>query len=444
MENDGLIHDATPASTHVVRLKKLYELSMLLSGEPVEIFEHAARMIGELMDVNVVCLSEVRGDELYFLSVYVRGRIYRDVGKCPLEITPCATVESSKDFRIYDDVMAKFPEAAFLKDHNAYSYCGFPALDNQGKVVSVTCLLDDRPHEFTEDDHDILRMFGQRIGMEIERQKYLKEKAAADEELRRHRDELEALVEARTRELKLAQEELLRSERLATVGKLTASVSHELRNPLGTIRSSVYTIATRLEGHAEGLRVDRALARVQRNVTRCDRIIEELLGFTRDKVIRPSTLQVDGWLGEFLAETTFPDGVELETDFSAACALVFDPELLRQAVNNVVENACDAVSAAEAGEVRRVTVSTLQGADGVRIQVSDNGPGMSAEAVGRIFEPLYSSKSFGVGLGMSIVKQIVEAHQGHVEVSSREHEGTQVAFILPGVVDGESLARASS
>lgn len=153
----------------VLRLKKLYELSMTLAGDPVSVFRHVARIIGEVFDVRVVCLSEIRGDELYFVSVYVDGEVMIDAGHCPLNITPCATVESTKDVRIYDKVIERFPEAGFLKTHEAFSYCGFPALDSHGEVIAVTCLLDDKPHDFSDEDQDLLRIFGQRISVEIER-----------------------------------------------------------------------------------------------------------------------------------------------------------------------------------------------------------------------------------------------------------------------------------
>lgn len=179
---------------------------MTLSGDPMEVFSHVARMIGELMDVKVVCLSEVQGPTLAFLSVYVNGKIFTNAGGCPLAVTPCSTVESSRDIRIYDQVIERFPEASFLKDHNAYSYCGFPSIGNDGHVLAVTCLLDDRPHEFTEDDLAILRIFGQRIGMEIERQHYLVARMRAEEEIRNHRDHLERLVQERTEELRKNEE----------------------------------------------------------------------------------------------------------------------------------------------------------------------------------------------------------------------------------------------
>ena len=187
--NNGSTEDRASISsiTHldqIARLKKLYELSMTLAGDPIEVFRHIARMIGELLNVRVVCLSEVRGSELYFLAVYADGQIFSDAGCCPLEITPCATVEQSKDFQVYDRVMERFPEATFLARHNAFSYCGFPALDNNGNVVAVTCLLDDKPHDFTSDDEEILRIFGQRIGMEIERHKNIETRKQSEQALR--------------------------------------------------------------------------------------------------------------------------------------------------------------------------------------------------------------------------------------------------------------------
>ena len=168
---------------YVKRLEKLYEVSMMLSGDPIDIFQNTARVIGELLDVRVVCLSEIRGDELFFISVYVDGEVMTDVGSCPLSITPCATVHKTKDMRVYDHVTKMFPEASFLKMHNAYSYCGFPSLNNAGDVNAITCLLDDKPHDFSEDDKKLLQIFGQRIGLEIERQGNMNKRKEAEEKL---------------------------------------------------------------------------------------------------------------------------------------------------------------------------------------------------------------------------------------------------------------------
>jgi len=162
---------------HNKRLQKLTELSITLSGEPIDIFKRVAEMIGELLDIPIVCLSEIQGDELYFLSVYNKGEILTNAGHCPISITPCSTVKDSKDMRIYQNVIEKFPKASFLKTHNAFSYCGFPSIDSEGNVISVTCLLDDKQHEYSDEDKDLLQIFAQRIGTEMERKKYLYESA---------------------------------------------------------------------------------------------------------------------------------------------------------------------------------------------------------------------------------------------------------------------------
>jgi len=170
---------------HMSQLKKLYELSMTLSGDSGVVLEHAVRIIGELFKVQVVCLSEIVGQELYFKSVYINGQTFTDAGHCSLAITPCATVEQTKDLRIFDCVMERFPEASFLRDHQAVSYCGFPALDSVGRVVAVTCLLDNKPHEFSKEEQDLLRIFGQRIASEIERSRHTAEQKRAEKELRK-------------------------------------------------------------------------------------------------------------------------------------------------------------------------------------------------------------------------------------------------------------------
>ena len=177
----------------IERLKRVAELSMNIAGDPMRVFEHVTHIIGELLDVPVVCISEIRGEELHFLSVYLNGTVKTDAGECSLNITPCATVQQSKDMRIYDNVSERFPEASFLKAHNANSYCGFPILDSSGSVVAVTCLLDDKPHNFSEEDKYLLHAIGQRIGFEIERKKHLFKSKQAEEALK---ESAEYLAEA--------------------------------------------------------------------------------------------------------------------------------------------------------------------------------------------------------------------------------------------------------
>ena len=185
LQAPGADRDPRGSDGKLNRLKRLAELGLALTGDPIDVFRHIAGMIGELLDVSVVNLSEIRGDELFFLSTCVKGDVRTYTGTCKLQNTPCATVQESKDLRVYHDVITKFPEAVFLQAFNAYTYCGFPALDGNGTVAAVICVLDDQQHDFSEEDKDLLKVLAHRVGLELERQKHLDEHARKDAELQR-------------------------------------------------------------------------------------------------------------------------------------------------------------------------------------------------------------------------------------------------------------------
>lgn len=272
------------------------------------------------------------------------------------------------------------------------------------------------------------------------------ERRRSQEQLSRYQEHLEELVVDRTRELEIAHKRLLRQERLATLGQLTATVSHELRNPLGAINSSLYLVKKKL-GHGDE-RLSEALQRVDRNVSRCDRIIDELLDYTRITTLSREQLALGPWVRETLAEMDLPADVEQVLDLPGdGPCLSFDPSRLRRAVINVVENACQAML--EAGSVSRhvdgarLTVSLRQAPGRVELVIGDSGPGIHPEVLERIFEPLFSTKGFGVGLGMSAVRQIMEQHEGGVGISSGEGTGAEVSLWLP-LVPGADPVRARS
>jgi signal transduction histidine kinase len=258
------------------------------------------------------------------------------------------------------------------------------------------------------------------------------EREKTEEELERYRDQLEELVRVRTQQLEEAQEELLRQERLSALGQLTATVAHEIRNPLGTVRTAVFAIGDAIERQQMG-RVERARQLAERNIVRCDDIIHELLDYSRDWTLRPQPTLIDAWLAEVLDEQDFPEDVICIREFEACIEIPIDQEHLRRAVVNVLENALDALQ--DDGAVgNQLTVGThVVGESDVRleIRVRDMGPGIPPDVLNRVFEPLFSAKPFGVGLGLPIVKSIVEKHSGGVEVQSEMGQGTTVVLWLP-------------
>ncbi len=255
------------------------------------------------------------------------------------------------------------------------------------------------------------------------------EERKAEQELARHRDKLELLVEDRTFKLREAQSELVQSERLATLGKLTATVSHELRNPLGTIQTALFSISDDFDGN-ESQRVNRSFELAERSIRRCVTIIEELNSYARVKELDLSKTSIDDWLKAILEELRIPKEIRCELNLTCGTLATFDKEKLRQVIVNLTTNAVHALED-ERSEGKDLKISTHLLDDKYEISFSDNGIGMSDEIIQKMFEPLFSTKGFGVGLGMAIVNNIIERHQGMINVKSEPGEGTTITLCLP-------------
>jgi PAS domain S-box-containing protein len=257
----------------------------------------------------------------------------------------------------------------------------------------------------------------------------ISERKQTEAELERHRNDLEKLVAQRTGELQAAQQELVKKERLAVLGQLTATVSHEIRNPLGTVANSLFNMRETL-GQKCLAQVERPLILAERSVQRCDGIISELLDFTRRRELQRELLPLDTWLAGMLDEMVWPATVQCCWHFNSGATVVADPERLRRALVNVVTNALQAMAAKGVGG-QRLEIATRRLAERCEIVVRDSGEGIPEAIRERIFEPLFSTKNFGVGLGVPIIKNIMEDHGGGVDYQSEVGAGTTVTLWLP-------------
>ncbi len=254
-----------------------------------------------------------------------------------------------------------------------------------------------------------------------------------EEELAKHRDRLEDLVKERTIELEAAQSELVRKEKFATLGKVTATVSHEIRNPLGTIRVSFYSIAERTRN--KNLGVKKALERIERNILRCNTIIEELQNYTQVRTLELIPTYIDNWLKHETRELKIHGNLKITQKFASEIEIPLDREQFRICFVNIINNASqamvdDTTKSKEPFDKHLIIESDVV-KDRLEIKIKDTGPGIKPENMKQIFEPLYSTKGFGVGLGLPIAKQIIEQHQGGIEIDSVPGEGTTFTLWLP-------------
>lgn len=236
-----------------------------------------------------------------------------------------------------------------------------------------------------------------------------------------------ASLEAALAELKRLQDTLVQSERLSTLGKLTATVSHELRNPMAAIRNSLFLIR---EFSNERDKVISNVERAERSIARCDNIIGDLLEYTRQRNLNMRVTPLSDWVRDTLSEQKLPVEVQLKLDLrSNEAKVALDDDRFRRVIINLVQNASEAIKVSKGhGEI---TVHTGVIGDSAYIDIVDDGPGIADDVLPRIFEPLFTTKSFGAGLGLPTAKRLVEQHSGKMTVNSKVGFGTSFRVVLP-------------
>lgn len=417
-------------AAHLRKLHRLSELSMQLSGEPGAVFDEVVGMVATLFEVPVVCLSEVVGQELQIKAVWSHGQIMHEGGSAPLSTSPCSLVVGSKDLSVCDKVQERFPRSAFIRDHNANAYCGIPSVDARGNVVAVTCLLDTKPREFTEEDQQILLIIAQRVSMELERSRNLSE-----------RKNMESLA--------------LRSQRMEALGTLSGGVAHDLNNALAPILMGVELLKMRCPQEAKILDMFETSAR------RGAEMVRQLLTFAKGAEGERVVLQVERLVHELesLMTSSFPKNIHLVVTCAPKLPTILgDATQMHQILLNLCVNARDAMPTggtltleAQSLEVDEAFASSVPDArpgSYVALRVHDTGAGIPQEIIDRIFDPFFTTKSpdKGTGLGLSTVMGIVKSHGGFLQVSSQPGLGSTFTAFLPAHMaeGGMSLAPASA
>jgi signal transduction histidine kinase len=236
----------------------------------------------------------------------------------------------------------------------------------------------------------------------------------------------------RLRESRQLEERLHFAERSTAMGRLASALAHEIRNPLNFINLSIDHTREHLAPEEGRKREDfeRILANVKAEIIRLNRLVGDFLSFGKPMRLRPRTCAIGDLMGEVVAVVDHKakdQGIAIATEIEAGLpSLVADPELLKTCFLNLLINAVDAMPK---GGV--VAVSVARDGDGLVTTVTDTGQGMTADEIRSAFEPYFSTKETGVGLGLALTRTIVEDHGGTVELESTVSRGTIARIRLP-------------
>lgn len=253
------------------------------------------------------------------------------------------------------------------------------------------------------------------------------------EALQRYSEQLEEKVAERTRELEQAQEQLVKQERLATLGRLADGLAHEMRNPLGAIKNAAYLLQMVLESpEAE---VQTALDVLNLEVEATKKIVNNLLDFTSPARPMFQYIDINQTARQALARAPLTPNIDAELALSDDLPLLLaDPRQIDQVLDCLLLNAVQAMAppSGDSEYHARLNLATRPGEGGwIEIEVRDTGVGIPPENMERLFEPLFTTRARGLGLGLAIVRKTMESHGGRVSVASQIGQGATFILHLP-------------
>jgi len=247
-----------------------------------------------------------------------------------------------------------------------------------------------------------------------------------EEALRHYSLHLEEIVEERTRKLREAQ-------RLATIGETAAMVGHDLRNPLQAIAAVPYlvekalqTLPKQVEEAIKKSSIPTFMNMLQEQTLYMNKIVSDLQDYARPVKLNLKETNLYSMLEDVLSTVNVAENIEVSIEIARDMLAVFDPHLLRRVFTNLINNAVQAMP-----EGGKLTIRATQNGDGVCISFQDTGVGIPEENLSKIFQPLFTTKAKGQGLGLPVCKRIMEAHGGKITVTSKLHVGSTFTVHIP-------------
>jgi len=266
------------------------------------------------------------------------------------------------------------------------------------------------------------------VARAAEKKRLTDEKRRLEHEIKLYAEELEMRVAERTAELVETHKRLVQQERIAALGRAAAQVAHEVKNPLAGLLLYSLHLKSKIDksSESEAALVDKIVETINHLID----TVERILGFARPIAITPRSANLNQIVNdvlELLRPQITANDIDVHVSLSEQAApAIIDESSMRGALMNLILNAVEAMP-----QGGRLTITSDRNEQGLRLEISDTGHGISEEAVKDIFEPFYTTKEQGLGLGMPYAKKIIEQHGGNITCNSRPGEGTTIRIALP-------------
>jgi signal transduction histidine kinase len=334
------------------------------------------------------------------------------VARSIFEKQPFIIPDARKDPRVNPIIKEKF---------NLHSLVAIPLLVKEKALGAIAADFIDPNKNITKEALESVMAFAQQAGLAIHN-------AFMYQELKTFSQQMEEKIQKTTADLKKTEAQLIRSEKLAALGQLAAGIAHEIRNPLTSINILIHSMTKNLpsgDSHKEDLKV------IEEEIHRMNEILDQFLRFAKPATPLLEKADVSSIFEEtlqLLRPHIEKQIIVVEKEFQSLPIILMDREQMKQVFLNLLLNAIQAMPGGG-----HLTLRGQNSEDGqwIHISIQDSGIGISSENINKLFDPFFSTKEGGIGLGLSITHRIIDQHHGKIEVESAPGKGTLFTIWLP-------------
>lgn len=378
----------------------VYDIAISANPNLEDICNSVAQSVVSLLEVNYFDIGILEGDHLYIITRITSGKLY-NTEKLPIDGTPCEYVlEKREKCQLKGDLKQFFPKFPPLSEHSFRTYIGLPIKMSNSKLIGTISIMDFRERFFDENEIQLLEIFASYLAREIKRQEM--------------------------------EKKLQETQQMHLFGQLAAGIAHEVRNPLNTIIALTEAITMDAAKNSE---YHPFIKQMLIQVNRLSKLMNDLLNF--GKVAQKLDLCLTSLptlckeVAENWKKSNPNDQHQIKIIIKAPIKNIetkVDSYKLQQAIYNLIDNA-----AQNSAPSTNIIIEMMKPAtDLIKLRIIDQGIGIKPELISKVFDPFFTTRKSGVGLGLTVVKQIIELHNGKIFLSNNTPQpGCTAEIILP-------------